>query len=548
MLSQLTIKNIAIIDDLTFTLDDGFNVLSGETGAGKSIIVDGIGLLLGNRASLSMIRHGESRAYVEGVFIISENNKQRLKDYDIELEDNTLIISKDLYSDGRSTTKLNGRSISLSTLKQISSFIVNIHSQFDNQYLFNVAYHQFLVDQYAKDKIDFPLKDYQETYQKYQEVSTKINEINSSTLSEDDLEFYQYKLNEIDALNLKEGEIETLNIEKDRISKIAKINDKVNESLSLLSDDRGALDLLYQVKKNLGTISDDPLFDKYEEAFVDLYDRIDETVNDLKSDFASLDYDEYRINELENRISEVNKIRRKYGDTYQDIMFQREKIASNIEMITNKVMMLSTLEKEKEEIKKILNNKANKLTAIREIEGKNLATKVKRELEDLYLKDTKIEFKFSKKEEFSIKGNDYIEMYISFNKGDELKPLNKVASGGEISRVMLGLKCIFNDLMGIEVSVFDEVDSGISGEVAKKVAQKMKELSKKMQIITITHLPVVAAMASTQFYISKRSDEHSTYTAIEKLSKERRVEVIASMIAGKDSKGALISAKELLNV
>jgi len=548
MLSQLTIKNIAIIDDLTFTLDDGFNVLTGETGAGKSIIVDGIGLLLGNRASSTMIRHGKDRAYVEGVFLLSNKTINNLKEFDIDIEDNTLIISKDLFSDGRSITKVNGRNVSLATLKQISSYIVNIHSQFDNQYLFNASYHSFLVDEYAFEKLELPLKDYQETYKKYKECLRRLDEITSSSLKEDDLEFYQYKLDEINSLDLKEGEIEELDIEKNRISRISKINDRVKEAIALINDEKGALDLLYQAKKSIGSIASDPLFEKYEESLINLYEQMNDTVSELKRDFASMDYDEYRINEIEHRISEVNKIRHKYGSSYEDILMTKEELENNINIITNKVMMVSELEKEISELLVVLCNKAEKLTAIRESEAKKLSDKVKRELEDLYLKNTEIEFKFDKSEEYTNKGNDKIELYISFNKGEALKPLAKVASGGEISRVMLGLKCIFNKLMGIEVTIFDEVDSGISGDVAAAVADKMKILANDMQVIAITHLPVVAARASTHFYISKSSDSTHTFTSLEKLNVNRRIEVIASMIAGKDSKGAIISAKELLNV
>ena len=548
MLSQLTIKNIAIIDDLTFALDDGFNVLTGETGAGKSIIVDGIGLLLGNRASSSMIRHGKDRAYVEGVFNLSDKTVNNLKEFDIDIEDNTLIISKDLYSDGRSITKVNGRSVSLATLRQISSYIVNIHSQFDNQYLFNSSYHSFLVDEYAFEKLELPLKDYQNSYKEYKELVNRLEEVKSSTLREEDLEFYEYKLNEINVLDLQEGEIEQLDIDKDRISRIAKINDKVSEAISLINDEKGALDLLYQAKKSIGAVASDPLFEKYENDLINLYEQANDLVSELKRDFDSMDYDEYRIREIENRISEVNKIRHKYGSSYEEIMAAKQELEDNIEIITNKVMMVSSLENQINKIKEVLTIKADKLHAIRECESKRLSDKVKKELEDLYLNNTQIEFRFDRTEEFASKGNDKVELYISFNKGESLKPLAKVASGGEISRVMLGLKCIFNKLIGIEVTIFDEVDTGISGEVANAVADKMKKLAEDMQVISITHLPVVAAKASSHFYVSKSSDSTHTFTSIAKLDIDRRIEVIASMIAGKDSKGAIISAKELLNV
>ncbi len=548
MLSQLTIKNIAIIDDLTFTLDDGFNVLTGETGAGKSIIVDGIGLLLGNRASSSMIRHGKDRAYVEGVFNLSSKTVSNLSEFDIDIEDNTLVISKDLYSDGRSITKVNGRSVSLATLRQISSYIVNIHSQFDNQYLFNSSYHSFLVDEYAFEKLELPLNDYQNSYKEYKELVRKLEEVKSSTLREEDLEFYEYKLNEINVLDLQEGEIEQLDIDKDRISRIAKINDKVSEAISLINDEKGALDLLYQAKKSIGAVASDPLFEKYENDLINLYEQANDLVSELKRDFDSMDYDEYRIREIENRISEVNKIRRKYGSTYEDIMSAKEELENNIEIITNKVMMVSSLESQINKIKEVLTVKADKLHAIREVESKRLSDKVKKELEDLYLNNTQIEFRFDRMDDFTSNGNDKVELYISFNKGESLKPLAKVASGGEISRVMLGLKCIFNKLIGIEVTIFDEVDTGISGEVANAVADKMKKLAEGMQVISITHLPVVAAKASSHFYVSKSSDSTHTFTSIAKLDIDKRIEVIASMIAGKDSKGAIISAKELLNV
>ncbi|MBE6124360.1 MAG: DNA repair protein RecN [Erysipelotrichaceae bacterium] len=544
MLEQLNIKNLAIIDDLSIDFEPGFTVLTGETGAGKSIIIDGIGLLLGNRMNSSLIRTGASKAYVEGCFRLSDFNRQRLLDFDIE--DDLLVISKDLYADGRSITKVNGRIVPLSTLREISAYIINIHSQFDNQYLFYPSYHELLLNNFAKNYLEKNLENYQSSYNKYKLLSKELEEIKDLNFDPEVEKDLKNQLNEIENLNLQENEIEELEIEQKRISNFAKLNDKVNEAVSCLDDEKGALETLYYAKRSLELISDDPVFSKYAEMLESIYTDTSELVFSLKRDFDNLDIDPYRLEEITNRISQINRIKNKYGSTYQDIEKAKLNLQQALDNMTNKTIRISELEKELSLVKKQLEDKANVLTNIRQKYALELCALVKKELKDLYLENITIEFKF-KKVDFKENGVDYVELYVSFNKGEEIKPLAKVSSGGELSRVMLGLKSIFNKLFNLETIIFDEVDSGVSGRVANAVAEKMKSMSSYLQVICITHLPNVAAIADNHYKVSKQIKNNKTATSILKLNDEERVKEIASMMFGDNvDNSSLETARKML--
>lgn len=543
MLEQLNIKNLAIIDDLSIDFEKGFTVLTGETGAGKSIIIDGMGLLLGNRMNSSLIRTGANKAYVEGCFRLSNYNLERLKDFDIE--DDLLVVSKDLYADGRSITKINGRVVPLSTLKEISSYIINIHSQFDNQYLLNPLYHQMLLNNFAMKDLEKDLQEYKIIFEKYQNIKKEIEEIKNLKYDEDYILELENQLAEIESLNIKENEFEDLEIEQKRISNYAKLNDKINDAVSSLDNEHGALETLYYAKKSLESINDDPLFAKYCSLLENIYAETVDLVASLKKDFSTLDIDPYKLEEITNRISQINKIKKKYGASFVDIQTAKLNIKQILENITNKTIKLSLLEKEEKEITSELEKKAGILTNIRKNKAKELSLQVIKELKDLYLDNVLIEFRF-KKVDYKIDGNDTSELYVSFNKGEELKPLAKVSSGGELSRTMLGLKSIFNKLFHLETIIFDEVDAGVSGRVANSVGEKMKNMSSYLQVICITHLPNVAILADNHYKVSKTSNEDKTFTSIKKLSSEEKIAEIASMMFGNQEPSSLEAVKNLL--
>ncbi len=543
MLEQLSIKNLAIIDDLSIDFESGFTVLTGETGAGKSIIIDGIGLLLGNRMNSSLIRTGANKAYVEGCFRLTDFNKERLKDFDIE--DDLLIISKDLYADGRSLTKINGRAVSLSTLREISSYIINIHSQFDNQYLLNPLYHQMLLNNYATNDLENDLKEYQIIFEKYLSVKKELEDLKELNYDDDYVNELKNQLAELTALNIKENEIEELEIEQKRISNYAKLNDKINEAINSLDNEHGALETLYYAKKSLEIVNDDPLFASYCQSLESIYAETLDLVSSLKKDFDSLDIDPYKIEEITSRISQINKIKKKYGASYVDIETAKLNIEQLLENITNKSIRISYLEKELSNTTKELEVKADILTQIRKKKAEELSLQVIKELKDLYLENVLIEFRF-KKGDYKKDGNDIVELYVSFNKGEELKPLAKVSSGGELSRTMLGLKSIFNQLFHLETIIFDEVDSGVSGRVAISVGEKMKKMSSYLQVICITHLPNVALLADNHYKVSKATKDEKTFTSINKLSNEERIEEIASMMFGNNNQESLEAVKKIL--
>lgn len=543
MLEQLNIKNLAIIDDMSIDFEPGFTVLTGETGAGKSIIIDGIGLLLGNRMNSSLIRTGANKAYVEGCFRLSDFNKQRLLDF--EIEDDLLIISKDLYADGRSITKVNGRSVPLSVLKEISSYIINIHSQFDNQYLFNPSYHESLLNTYAHQTLEKPLENYKVIYDKYLSLQQELEDLKSLNYDADIEKDLKNQLMEIESLNLKENEIEELEVEQKRISNFSKLNDRVNEAISNLDDEHGTLETLYHAKRSLESISEDPIFSKYADSLDSLYTDIFELTSSLKRDFESLDIDPYRMEQITNRISQINKVKKKYGSSFEEIESAKEEIKNTLENMTNKAIRISQIEKELNEVICLLDKEAKVLSDIRKENAIILCNLVKKELQELYLENVSIEFNF-KKIDYNDNGYDKMELYVSFNKGEELKPLSKVSSGGELSRVMLGLKSIFNKLFNLETIIFDEVDSGVSGRVANAVAEKMKMMSSYLQVICITHLPNVAALADNHYKVSKSTKDNKTFTSIKRLNDEERVQELASMMFGNTEEISVESARKLL--
>lgn len=547
MIQQLLIKNFTIIDDLTLDFDDSFNVLTGETGAGKSIIIDALGLLLGDRASASLVRTGTKKAYIEGNFLLNNVLKSKIEEIiDDEIED-TLILSKDIYEDGRSVSKVNGRSTTLNIIKQIAQAMIDIHSQHDNQYLLNIKFYLTLLESFGDIEYKSLKNNFINEYKEYQNKNKKYEEILNSHYSEDEIDFIRFQVKELENLNLKENEIEELEEEQKRINSFEKIANNANEAINALDSDQGAINSLYFAKKALENLSSFKDFEEFIEPINDLYYRCVDLNEGIKDAMSSLDFDENRLEEIQNRLYQINKFKRKYGNSYQDIQNSLIELQEKLKIYDEHEILLSRYEKEKNEALSRAMKSANVLSSKRKELAKILENKIIQQLKDLYLENARFSIDFKTSVNLTNDGLDKIDFLISMNPGQPLQSLSKVASGGEISRLMLGLKVLFSKHFGISTIIFDEVDTGVSGKVARAVGLKMKELSSDIQVISITHLPQVASLADSHYHVSKIAENNTTRTIVNKLNEDEQIQEIAKLLSGDTiTSGALENARELI--
>lgn len=548
MLSALNIKNFAIIEDLELEFYNGFNVLTGETGAGKSIIIDALGLLVGDRATPSLIKNGASKAYIEGIFLINDKIKNKIElILEDELDENVLYVSKYIYIDGRSVSKINGRSVTISLLKEIMSNLVDIHSQHDNQYLLNPNNYLSLLDNFMnEDQLKVKTR-YQNAYKVYLDIKKRYEEAQNEKINEQEVEFLIYQNKEIEDLNLKENEIEELELEQKRINRLSKFNEAIQNTNELLGGDEGAIDRIYMAKKAIEKISDDELFAPYYEKLDTLYYDLVDTLESIKNDFDNLDIDERRINEIHDRIYKINNIKRKYGRTYEAIQETYNKNKERIEFFEHHEEKLKELKEDYELIYSKTYQLGLELSQKRYEVAQNIISLVDTQIKDLYLTHAKFDINFTKLDTISKSGIDKIDFLVSMNPGQPLRSISKVASGGEISRLMLGLKVVFTRLSGISTIVFDEVDTGVSGKVALAVGEKMNSLGNENQVLCITHLAQVASFAKNHYHVSKFVENNETYTKVTLLNEDEHVLEVAKLISGNEvSEASILASKELI--
>ena len=543
MLKELTIKNFAIIEDLNITFNNGMSVFLGETGAGKSIIIDAFSLLIGQRADNSKIRNGENRAFVEAL-IEFDNISEELEEY--KDNGNLFTFTRIINSEGNNICKINGVTVNMNVLKNTLGKKVNLHSQHDLFYLLDSKYHLSLLDKFAGADLEGEKNNYETVYKEYNEKLNYYEELKKMNNVED-IEYIKYQLEEIINIDIKENEIEELELESSRISKFNKLSSNINGATSILDGERGINELLYEVKRFIGNVNDDPLFSEYEGKIIELYENSKDLTISIKSAFNSLDIDESRLSYIEDRLYKISKLKRKYGNSYEDIERAKKDYQMKIDLFDNREYILSKLENEIEELKERVVKTASILTNQR----KNIALKlekcIEKELKDLYLDKTifKVDFKDI---EFNKNGKDKIEFLISTNVGENLKSLSVVASGGETSRLTLGLNVVFNEIFDISLAIFDEVDSGVSGKVATSVGEKINKLSKKYQTVVISHLPQVIAFADNFYYVYKKVENNKTKSFVKLLDKNEKIYELAKILSGSDlpSDSFIENAKELL--
>ena len=533
MLERLHIKNIAVIDEAEIEFNKGFNVLTGETGAGKSIIIDSINMVLGERTSKSIIRNGEKKAVVEAMFSI--DNPEIIKTLDesgIEVEDGILIIYRDLNTDGKSLCKINGSMTTASGIREIANMLINIHGQQDNQSLLTPSSHINFLNNYSN--LETMLSEYRDCYNKVKEIKEKLNSLQfDEREKERQIDLYSFQIKEIDDAKLVVGEDEQLTERRKFIGGISKISETLNYSHdALYNSERSAYDTLSSVTGSFISITE------YDSKLNEIYERLNSTSIELEDiiyqirDYRdSMDFDESEADSIEARLDLINTLKRKYGNTIEEIIKYKNEIENKLYSITKSDEETEKLNKELAIAMNTRNCIATEITKIRKKFATELSEKICKELADLDM--SKVKFDVQIKEcEYNKNGCDNVEFLISVNAGEPLKPLSKIASGGEMSRIMLAIKSIFSDSDPVDTLIFDEIDTGVSGRAAQKIAEKINKIAGNKQILCITHLAQIAAMASTHFLIEKNVEAEHTYTKVTPLDENSRKKELARIIGG----------------
>lgn len=556
MLQELTIENLAIIDHLSLNFSDQMTVLTGETGAGKSIIIDAVGLLVGGRGSQELIRKGEGSLKVQGQFEISDQVviEDVLNELGVEIADGTLVIQREINRNGRNIIRVNGTLMNTTSLKKIGSRLVDIEGQNDHQLLMQPEQHLGLLDEFANQDDDLLTK-YENIYERYIDTIHKIKQKQATEQqSAQRIDMLEFQVNEINNANLIENEDVDLTNEQAQLNHFQQINTALQTVQGVLAgDDNGSsLDAIASAKESLEEISDfnddyTQLNDRVSEAYFTLQD----VANEVGRQLDNLSFDEDRLNEIEQRLNLINDLERKYGDSVTEILVYCTKISAELESMQENNVTSDELEERLVTLKSQLQTLGNKLSQNRKQAAKQIEKDIKQQLNDLYMEKAVFEIKFIDKKDdmFYSNGIDQVEFYIQTNPGEEMGPLAKIASGGELSRVMLALKTIFARSQGVTSIIFDEVDTGVSGRVAQAIAEKIKVIANQSQVLCITHLPQVAAMAQHHLLISKAVQDDRTITSVDGLDEESRIDELARMLAGAEVTPLTVEhAKELLKM
>ncbi len=552
MLRELRLNNLAIIKNLDLEFNDKFIALTGETGAGKSIILNGISLLIGERSHTDMIRNGAQGLFAEGVFELNENQKKRLDELGFEIEDDELIITRYFDRNAKSKITVNGSRMTLSRLKELMVNIIDLVGQHEHQFLLNSDYHLHLLDRFLDDEGKMLSKKIRESVNKIKKLNLQIGNIEEekSKIAEKK-DILEFQLNEINSLELKENEDNELEEEYKILFNAGKISEKLEETSQLLKEGEfSILTALGRAKRNLEQLSD------LSESYSELYDKIESVLYEVEEISYSVDnfvgdveIDDKKLEKIVERIDNINKLKLKYGSTITEILEYRDKIEKDLSLVNFESEELENLKKEKSELVGQYFQDSERLSEIREKIAENLQNTVDVQLDDLNMENAKFKVEITKTQEITIYGMDNAEFMIAANVGETFKPLAKIASGGEISRIMLALKTVFSAVDNISVLIFDEIDTGISGETVRRVAEKLRELSKNTQIICVTHSPQIAGKAQQQFFIKKEIENNFTETKVHELNTEERIREIARIISGDNITEASINhAKEIMGL
>ena len=552
MLVELNIKNFALIQELSVEFGAGFNILSGETGAGKSILIDTIDYVLGGKFSKDQIRYGEDKTMVEAVFSIENDEIYEVLD-DLSIEkDDMLIIRRETTLNGKSIIKVNNRSIVLSQLKKIREKLLDIHGQHQNQNLLNKGTHILYVDEFYHDKIKDLLNEYEELRRTYIENSEKINELKGNEDREKLADYIKFQIEDIEKANLKVNEEEDLKEEFNMLANSEKISNSLVRAYGYLNSSNEGISILEGLSKVISELSlvenhSDVIREKkvqIEEAFYNLED-VTREIRDIGSEIT---YDEDRLAEINERIYSISLYKKKYGNSIKEILDNLKNLKEKYNELINSEEIINKLKEEQQKIESKMKIIGKKLHDLRVEASEILEIKIKEELSYIGLEKAIIKIDVVLTENMNSRGYDEVQFLVSANPGEPLKPLEKGLSGGELSRIMLALKCVFVDKDKIPTLIFDEIDTGISGTIGKRVGEKMYEVSIKHQVLCITHLPQIAALSDSHYFVSKEVLNGKTFTGIRMLNKDEKIKEIAKMVGGDEISDVTIeNASEMVN-
>lgn len=550
MLNQLSVRNVAVIDKLDINLHDGVSVLTGETGAGKSIIIDSINMILGDRANKELVRYGTDKAVVQAVFDAPKSVINILEENDIYVEDETVIITRQVTKEGKSVARINGMVVTLNILREISDRLINIHGQHDNQALLTPIRHITFLDAYA---------DNEEYINRYKDILSKKREIEKkiSSLEMDEqekmqrIDLLEYQVKEIKKASLEKDEEDDLREQRDIYTNAEQITKSVNEAyMNLYEGDeiQSAYDGISIAVNEISQISDlNPQLKSIYDTLNEIMYSLEDTAHEIKEFGETVEFDEQTLNEIEERLDLISRLKRKYGNSIEEILEYLKKAESELNDIKLSDERTNELKEELKNITKELKEKGNVLTQRRENAAKVLEENIEKSLHELNMEKSKFKVNIENDGTFYDNGMDKVEFLISTNPGEPLKPLVKIASGGELSRVMLAIKSILADSDGVDTMIFDEIDTGVSGKAAMSIAKKLAVIAKNKQVICITHLPQLTAMADNHYLIQKNIDGELASTTLKELDKEGRELELARIIDGGEvTELALSHAKQML--
>src|SRR5690625_642893 len=565
MLTQLSIQNFAIIDEISLMFNEGLTVLTGETGAGKSIIIDAVELLAGGRGSVDYVRHGSKKAEIEGLFTIEDKSHDIFnlaEQYGIDAEDEMFILRRTITNQGKSICRINGKLVTLAILREFGRTLIDIHSQHETQSLMDVNNHLTLLDHYYSSQIKDTKQQYLTLFDKYKHFKKSYEQLstNEQQLAHR-LDLLQFQMKELETAALQPNEDEQLEDERSYLLNFEKIYLGVQEAYNALHGENRGIDWLNKAQLALQEISEfNPELKGKAEQLSNSYYIVEELAFNLREFNESIHYDKHRLNEIEGRLDEISRLKKKYGSTVNDILEYMAKIEEEIEQITHKDSHMAKIEQKMLETAKDAYLEAKNLHDIRQVAAKRLIKEIKQELDDLYLENATFSIHFNEfpsidrdddflSLNFQEHGLDHIEFLISTNIGEPEKPLHKIASGGELSRIMLAIKKILAKHQGVTSVIFDEVDTGVSGRVAQAMGEKIVQISTSSQVLCITHLPQVASMADAHLLITKSETDERMSTQVNELSKAEKIEELSRMMTGAElTKTALKHGQEMLDL
>lgn len=554
MLKELSIKNFAIIEEVSVSFSEGLTVLTGETGAGKSIIIDAVHLLAGGRGSQEFIRHGAKKAELEGLFFLQDAQHpvfQKLQDVGIEADDDSIILRRDINDHGKSVCRVNGKLVTIAILREIGGSLIDIHGQHESQELMDDRLHISLLDQFAGNKLHRAKESYFGLFQKYSKLKKELAAVsdNEQQIAQR-IDLYQYQINEIDSTNLIEGEDEVLQLERKNFQNYHKTFERISAAYEALNGESKGLDWIGNAMSELEDIASfDETYKDQAELMSNSFYSLQELSYQLKSVMDESEFDEERLNVIEERLAAIQLLKRKYGNSIEEILLFRDKIADELDGLINREERIQQRQKALDQVEKDLEVEAKELTIYRKKAAKKLSEAIVIQLRELYMAKATFEVVFKEAALYDKSGKDDLSFYMSTNVGEPAKPISKIASGGELSRMMLALKSIFSKHQGITSIIFDEVDTGVSGRVAQAIAEKIANISRSSQVLCITHLPQVAAMADQQLLIEKEVMGKRTMTKLTEVTGDERVQELSRMMSGAEiTTLTLEHATELLSI